>query len=140
MKYDDFDNRMYAKWSDVVPPVQAIIEAVRVEEMSRTKDNVLVVWFPKDQFRYGVPLTAKCNRRALAAITGSENPMDAIGVTVELYADMTVRNPQTGELGALRIRAPQKPDSGKSAKPKKPKPHRPVKIEEPDSDGDKIPY
>jgi hypothetical protein len=30
--------------------------------------------------------------------------MDAIGVRVQLYNDPTVRNPQTGEYGSVRIR------------------------------------
>jgi hypothetical protein len=106
MTYGDFDNRLYAKWSDFDPPRQLKVEAVRVEEMPKTKKNEIVLWFDPEEFKYGVALTAKCNRDAMIAITGSIDPMDAIGVTIELYADMTVRNPQTGEMGAVRIRAP----------------------------------
>jgi hypothetical protein len=106
MKYDDFDNRNYAKWSDFVPPRVLTVEEVRVEEMPRDKRQVPVLWFPEDEFKYGVPLTAKINRRSMASITGSEDPMDAVGVTAEFYADMTVPNPRTGEMGAVRIRKP----------------------------------
>ncbi|HEU5247999.1 MAG TPA: hypothetical protein VFU09_12995 [Candidatus Udaeobacter sp.] len=114
MTYGDFDKRLYAKWSDVVPSVIATVEAVRVEEMPKTKDEAIVLWFPKEEFRYGVPLTAKCNREAMEKITGSKDPMDAVGVTIEMFADMAVPNPRTGERGALRIRAPQS-----KGKPKK---------------------
>jgi hypothetical protein len=69
MKYDDFDNRTYAKWTDVVTPVVATIADMRVEEMPRTKKKELVAYFPEEQFRFGLPITAKVNRRALAMIT-----------------------------------------------------------------------
>jgi hypothetical protein len=112
MTYDDFDNRIYAKWTDVLKPIVATIEEVRFEEMpnaeidKRTgkKKLTIVLYFPEEQFRFGVALSAKVNRRALAAITGSEDPMDAVGTTVELFNDPTVRNPQTGEYGSVRIR------------------------------------
>jgi len=123
MKYDDFDNRIYAKWTDVVTPVQATIVDMRVEEMPRTKKKELVAYFPEEQFRFGVPLSAKVNRRALAKITGSEDPMDAIGTTVELFNDPTQRNAQTGEYGAVRIRAPRNSTTGGE---KQAQPHAPV--------------
>src|SRR5262249_58139373 len=96
MKYSDFDKRKYAKWTDVVTPVVATVTDMRVEEMPRTREKALVIYFPEEQFRFGVPLTAKANREALAEITGSENPIDAIGTTLELFNDPTQRNPQTG--------------------------------------------
>jgi hypothetical protein len=133
VKYDEFDKRMYAKWTDVVTPVQATIEDMRVEEMPRTKTKELVAWFPEEQFRFGVPLTAKVNRRALAKITGSEDPMDAIGTTVELYNDPTVRNPQTGEYGAVRIRIPRNGANG-GEKPATTSPHPPVPLSQPHAD------
>src|SRR5215469_9571556 len=76
MAYDDFDNRNYAKWTDVVNPVVATIEEVRFEEMPNAKINkrtgekqlTIVLYFTEEQFRFGVPLSAKVNRRALASI------------------------------------------------------------------------
>jgi hypothetical protein len=123
-KYSDFDNRKYGKGKDVVTPVQATVEDMSVDEMPQTKEKALVAWFPEEQFRYGVPLTARVNREALARIAGSEDPMDAIGVTIELYNDSTVRNPRTGEYGALRIRAPRSGANGceKPAQPRAPLP------------------
>ena len=103
MKYSDFDKRTYAKWTDVTTPVVAMIEELRIEEMSQTKEQRLVAYFPKEQFRYGVPLN-KTNRDALRLITGSDDPQDAVGTLVELYNDPTIRNPRTGEYGSVRIR------------------------------------
>ena len=131
MRYDDFDNRIYAKWTDVVTPVRATVEEMRVEEMPRTKKKELVAYFPEEQFRFGVPLTAKANRRALAKITGSEDPMDAVGATVELYNDPTVRNPQTGECGAVRIRAPR---NGANEGEKPAQPHASVPLSQAHAD------
>ena len=121
-KYSDFDNRKYGKWKDVVTPVRATVEDMSVDEMPQTKEKTLVAWFPEEQFRYGVPLTARVNRETLARIAGSEDPMDAIGITIELYNDPTVRNPRTGEYGALRIRAPRNGANGgeKPAEPRAP--------------------
>jgi hypothetical protein len=107
MKYSDFDSRTYAKWSDVVRPIVATIQKIRVEEMPRTKEQRLVVYFSETQFRYGVPLN-KTNRDVLRQITESDSPEAATGVTVELYNDPTIRNPRTGEYGAVRIRLPAK--------------------------------
>jgi hypothetical protein len=112
MKYEDFDNRIYANWKDVVTPVVATVEEVRVEEMPRDKKKALVLYFPEEQFRFGVALTAKENRESLAQITRSRNPMDAIGTTLELYNNPTVRNPRTGEYGALRIRLARNGENG----------------------------
>lgn len=128
MKYSDFDKRKYAKWTDVVTPVVATVTDMRVEEMPRTREKALVIYFPEEQFRFGVPLTAKANREALAEITGSENPMDAIGTTLELFNDPTQRNPQTGEYGAVRIRAPRHSAKG-GEKPAQP--HAPVPLSQP---------
>jgi hypothetical protein len=121
-KYSDFDHRKFGNGKDVVTPVQATVEDMRLEEMPQTKEKALVAWFPEEQFRYGVPLTAKINREALARIAGSEDPMDAIGITIELYNDPTVRNPRTGDYGALRIRAPRNCANGgeKPAQPRAP--------------------
>jgi hypothetical protein len=105
MKYSDFDNRKYANWKDVVTTVVATVEEVRVEVMPRTKDRQLVLFFPEDQFRYAVILN-KTRREALARITGSDDPEDAVGVTIELFNDSSVRNPQTGEYGSIAIRRP----------------------------------
>jgi hypothetical protein len=80
-----------------------MVEEIRVEEMPRSKDQQLVAYFPEEQFRYGVVLN-KTNRDALRQITGSDDPQDAVGTWVELYNDPAVRNPQTGEYGAVRIR------------------------------------
>jgi hypothetical protein len=103
MKYSDFDERKYAKWTDVVSPVVATIVDVCKEVMPRDGKTKLVIYFTEEEFRFGVVL-CKATRQALAQITGSEDPMDAIGTTVELYNDSTVRNPTTGEYGAVRIR------------------------------------
>jgi hypothetical protein len=75
---------MYANWKDVVVPVRATVNEVSYEEMPRTKKTVPVLRFPKEQFRFAVALTAKVNRRAMAKITGSEDPEDAVGHTIEL--------------------------------------------------------
>jgi hypothetical protein len=138
MSYDDFDNRTYAKWTDVVTPVVATIEDMRVEEMPRTKEKVLVAYFPEEQFRFGVPLRAKVNREALARITGSRDPMDAIGTAVELFNDSNVRNPQTGEFGAVRFRAPQNSANGgeKPAHPLASVPSSQVQTNEPERNED----
>ena len=80
-----------------------MVEEIRVEEMPRSKDQQLVAYFPEEQFRYGVVLN-KTNRDALRQITGSDDPQDAVGTWVELYNDPAVRNPQTDEYGAVRIR------------------------------------
>jgi hypothetical protein len=138
MSYDDFDKRIYAKGTDVVPPVVATIEDISVAEMPRTKEKQLVAWFPKEQFRFGVILSAKVNREALARITGSRDPMDAIGTTVELFNDPTVRNPQTGEFGAVRIRAPRNGANGgeKPAKPRAPVLPSQVQANEPERNED----
>jgi hypothetical protein len=145
MKYDDFDNRIYAKWTDVVTPVVATIEDICVEEMPRTKKEELVAHFPEEQFRFRVILSAKVNRRALAKITGSEDPMDAIGTTVELFNDPTQRNPQTGEYGAVRIRAPRNSADEKPSQSRTPVPlSQPTSLDEMNSElqaaTDDIPY
>jgi hypothetical protein len=103
MKYDDFDERKYAKWTDVMTPVVATIVDMCKEKMPRDGKMKLVAYFPEEEFRFDVVL-CKTTRRALAQITGSEDPMDAIGTTVELFNDSSVRNPQTREYGAVRIR------------------------------------
>jgi hypothetical protein len=133
-KYDDFDNRMYANWKDVVVPVRATINEVSYEEMPRTKKTVPVFRFPKEQFRFAVALTARVNRRAMAEITGREDPEDAVGHTIELYNDPTQRNPQTGEYGALRIRKPGPNGSNSGEKSATTSPHPPVPLSQPHAD------
>jgi hypothetical protein len=135
-KYSDFDNRNYANWKDVITPVVATIQDMRVEEMPQTKKNELVAYFPEEQFRYGVPLTAKINREALAKIAGSEDAADAVGVTVEMYNDPTVRNPRTGEYGALRIRAPRNGNGANGGE----KPRQPEHNEDEQRPTDPCPY
>jgi len=111
LKYSDFDNRKFARHTDVDPPVTATIEDMCPEEDQVTKKKQLVVYFPEDQFRFAVGLN-KTRREALAEITGSDDPMDAIGVIVELFNDITIRNPRTGEVGSIGIR---RPGSGKKS-------------------------
>jgi hypothetical protein len=63
-------------------------------------------------------------------MSGSENPEDWKGLRIEIFFDPTIPFGQEIK-GGLAIRP--------AAKAKK-KPHRPVKIEEPESDDDDIPY
>jgi hypothetical protein len=107
MRYSDFDNRSYARGSDFAEPFTAPVKEMRIEEMPRSKDHKLVMYL--EGFKYGIVLSAQVNRDAFVEITGSQDPMDAVGVTVTVYCDLSVRNPQTGEPGSIRIRAADKP-------------------------------
>jgi hypothetical protein len=105
MKWSDFDDRTLANHFDVRVPVTATISKIGPEKMPRDGKTQLVIRFPEDQFRFGVQLN-KTRREALREITGSDDPDDAVGVTVELYEDMTVRNPSDGSMGGIGIRRP----------------------------------
>jgi hypothetical protein len=105
MKWSDFDDRTLANHFDVRIPVKATINKIGPEKMPRDGKTALVIRFPEEQFRFGVQLN-KTRREALRKIVGSENANDAIGVTVELFEDMTVRNPSDGSMGGIGIRAP----------------------------------
>jgi hypothetical protein len=102
-RYSDYDKRKYAKWTDVTTPVNATIIDMCDETMPRNGEVKLVAYFPEEEFRFAVILNQE-NRKALAQITGSENPIDAMRTRVQLYNNPTVKNPQTGEYGAVRIR------------------------------------
>jgi hypothetical protein len=105
MKWSDFDDRTLANHQDVRIPVTATINKIGPEKMPSDGKVQLVIRFPEDQFRFGVQLN-KTRREALRAITGSDDPNSVIGLTVELYEDMTVRNPKDGSMGGIGIRRP----------------------------------
>jgi hypothetical protein len=105
MKWSDYDQRTLANHQDVHTPVTATISKIGPEPMPRDGKIQLVIRFPENQFRFGVQLN-KTRREALRDIVGSDDPDDAVGTTIELYEDMTVRNPSDGSMGGIGIRRP----------------------------------
>jgi hypothetical protein len=120
-KWSDYDQRTLANHQDVRIPVTATINKIGPEPMPRDGKIQLVIRFPEHEFRFGVQLN-KTRRDALRDIVGSDNPDNAVGVTIELYEDMTVRNPSDGSMGGIGIRRPSTQgraiDFGEKPKPK----------------------
>jgi len=60
-----------------------------------------VIYFTKG--KKGLVMGNQVNKRRIAKYAGSEKVEDWIGVEIKIHNDKTVRNPKTGEYGAIRV-------------------------------------
>jgi hypothetical protein len=125
-----YGNRSYFKATDFPKPRILVTEMFREETTQYSPLNrwgkqkpKLVAYFVGEEM--GIVMSGP-NCKVMEELTGSPYADDWVGVQIEVFNDLSVRNPRTGEYGAIRFRRPM-------SQPAPTAPHPPVPLSQPTS-------
>jgi hypothetical protein len=103
-------NSPYLSWTDLLGQ-EATVTIVSVsggtveDPKSRKKTRKAIVTLKGWEKPLAVNIT---NAKVIFSITGTSKAKALVGHRITIYPDMTIKNPRTGEMGAIRVR-PTKP-------------------------------
>ena len=110
MKASKFFSGNYVKAADLPRPVDVVIAKVLEEKVedrdSGREEPKMVVYFQGKE--RGLILN-KTNADTLTAMAGSDESDSWIGLPIQLFNDLSVANPKTGQRGGVRIRPSSAP-------------------------------
>jgi hypothetical protein len=104
--FRDHTGGCYYRREDFNQPDVMTIKEAREEEVKPPNKEAEIKWvlYFEDRSK-GIPVN-QTNGEFMERLTGSENPEDWVGVTIEAFNDLSVRAPD-GSKGGIRFREPK---------------------------------